>query len=75
MGLDIRWPIGLMFSLIGLLLVLLGLVLPGLASADASGIVSDPFDGGTRKRLMEPPGKQADIGNWDPAISQGLPSL
>ncbi len=25
MGLDIRWPIGLMFSLIGLLLVLLGL--------------------------------------------------
>jgi protein-S-isoprenylcysteine O-methyltransferase Ste14 len=26
MGLDIRWPIGLMFSLIGLLLVLYGLI-------------------------------------------------
>ncbi len=26
MGLDIRWPIGLMFSLIGLMLVIFGLV-------------------------------------------------
>ena len=26
MGLDIRWPIGLMFSLVGLLMVLYGLV-------------------------------------------------
>ena len=28
MGLDIRWPIGLMFSLIGLLLTLFGLTKP-----------------------------------------------
>jgi uncharacterized membrane protein HdeD (DUF308 family) len=28
MGLDIRWPIGLMFSLIGLLLALFGLAKP-----------------------------------------------
>jgi protein-S-isoprenylcysteine O-methyltransferase Ste14 len=29
MGLDIRWPIGLMFSLIGLILVVFGLISGG----------------------------------------------
>jgi hypothetical protein len=29
MGLDIRWPIGLMFSLVGVLLVLQGLITGG----------------------------------------------
>lgn len=29
MGLDIRWPIGLMFSLIGLMLVVFGLISGG----------------------------------------------
>jgi hypothetical protein len=34
MGLDLRWPIGLMFSIIGVLLVLTGLVKGSEASID-----------------------------------------
>jgi hypothetical protein len=37
MGLDIRWPIGLMFSLIGVLLLIWGVVLAGVRRADAAG--------------------------------------
>jgi protein-S-isoprenylcysteine O-methyltransferase Ste14 len=33
MGLDIRWPIGLMFSLIGAILVIMGLVSPGMSNS------------------------------------------
>ncbi len=38
MGLDIRWPIGLMFSLIGFLLVLLGLATNGKAEVYAPSL-------------------------------------
>jgi len=31
MGLDIRWPIGLMFTLIGALLVIMGLASPSMS--------------------------------------------
>lgn len=37
MGLDIRWPIGLMFTLIGALLVLFGLANHDIAVAQAAG--------------------------------------
>jgi hypothetical protein len=37
MGLDIRWPIGLMFSLIGLLLTGYGLFKTGISTVQVAG--------------------------------------
>jgi hypothetical protein len=37
MGLDIRWPIGLMFSLIGVLLTTYGLFQSGMATIQVAG--------------------------------------
>lgn len=37
MGLDIRWPIGLMFSLIGVLLTVYGLAKSGLSTIQVAG--------------------------------------
>jgi len=38
MGLDIRWPIGLMFALIGALLIIMGLAAPAMSTGKSLGI-------------------------------------
>ena len=72
MGLDLRWPIGLMFSLIGVLLVIAGLVKGSEASIDLKwGIVLIVFGGfmllmamrGSKSSPGEPP---ATPGNPEP---------